>query len=64
MGCFHETKATLSVDIVRMEFNLSGLPDNVVHITGFCGEDGRIMDLNAVSLVDSVFSYGRLSRMF
>jgi hypothetical protein len=29
------TKATLSVDIVRAEFNLSGLPDIAVHISGF-----------------------------
>jgi hypothetical protein len=27
---------------------------------GFRGEDGRIVELNAVSLVDTVFSYGRL----
>jgi hypothetical protein len=32
-----------SVDIVRVEFNLSGLPDNAVHISGFRGEDGRIV---------------------
>jgi hypothetical protein len=47
-----------------VEFNLNGLPDNAVHISGFQGEDGRIVELNAVSLVDTVFSYGRLLRMF
>jgi hypothetical protein len=35
-----------------------------VHISGFHGEDGRIVELNAVSLVDTVFNYGRLVRMF
>jgi hypothetical protein len=58
------TEATLSFDILRVEFNLNGLPDNVVHISGFGGEDGRIVELNSVSLVDTVFSYGRLVRMF
>jgi hypothetical protein len=47
-----------------MEFNLNGLPDNAVHISGFRGEDGRIEELNTMSLVDTVFSYGRLVRMF
>jgi hypothetical protein len=63
---FHDlqTKTTLSVDIVGVEFNLNGLPDNAVHISDFRGEDGRIVELNAVSLVDTVFSYGRLVRMF
>jgi hypothetical protein len=60
---FTETEATLSVEIVGMEFNLNGLPDNAVHISGFRGEDGRIAELNAASLVDTVFSYGRLVRM-
>jgi hypothetical protein len=55
---FIETEATLSVDIVGVEFNLNGLSDNVVHISGFHGKDGRIVELNAVSLVDAVFSYG------
>jgi hypothetical protein len=32
---FAETEATLSVDIVGVEFNLNGLPDNAVHISGF-----------------------------
>jgi hypothetical protein len=58
-----ETKATLSVDIIRVEFNLNGLSNNAVHISGFRGEDGRIVELNAVSVVDTVFSYGQLVRM-
>jgi hypothetical protein len=61
---FTETEATLSADIVRVEFNLNGLRDNAVHISGFRGEDESIVELNAVSLVDTVFSYGRLVRMF
>jgi hypothetical protein len=60
---FTETEATLSVDIVGVEFNLSGLPENAVHISGFRGEDGTIVELNAVSLVATVFSYGQLVRM-
>jgi hypothetical protein len=41
-----------------VEFNLNGPPDSAVHISGFCGEDGRIVEMNAVTLVDTVFSYG------
>jgi hypothetical protein len=50
-------QSTLCVDIVNMEFNLKGLLINVVHIFGFYGEDGRIVELNVVSLVDTVFNY-------
>jgi hypothetical protein len=32
--------------------------NNVVHISGFRGEDGRIVELNVVSLVNTVFNYG------
>jgi hypothetical protein len=42
LQCFTETKATLSVDIVRVEFNLNRFPNKAVHISGFRGEDGRI----------------------
>jgi hypothetical protein len=41
---FTETEATLSVDIVGVELNLNGLPDNAVHISGSRGEDGRIVE--------------------
>jgi hypothetical protein len=57
------TESTLPVDIVGVEFNLNGLPDKAVHISGFRGEDGSILELNTMSLVDTVFSYGRLVRM-
>jgi hypothetical protein len=61
---FTETKATLSVDTVTVAFNLNGLRDNAVNTSGFLCEDGRIVELNAVFLVDTVFSYGRLVRMW
>jgi hypothetical protein len=48
----------LSDDSARLEFNLNGLPNHAAHISGFCGKDGSILELNAVSLVDIVFSYG------
>jgi hypothetical protein len=37
-----------------MEFSLSGILNNVVHISGIDAEDGRIVELNALSLVDAV----------
>jgi hypothetical protein len=53
---FTETEATLSVDIVVVEFNLNGLSDNAAHISGLRGVDGRIVEMNAVFLVDNVFN--------
>jgi hypothetical protein len=50
--------------LLRAEFNFNSLLDNAVNISGFRGEDGRIVEMNAVSMVDTVFSYGRLVRMF
>jgi hypothetical protein len=44
---FHDLlkKKPLSVDIIRV-FNLNGLPNNAVHISGFHGKDERIVGLN------------------
>jgi hypothetical protein len=53
-----ETKPNLSVDIVGIELNLNDLPNNAIHVSGFSGEDGGFVKLNAVSQVDGVFSYG------
>jgi hypothetical protein len=50
--------------LLRVEFNLNGLPDNAVHMSGFRGKDGRIVEPNVVSVVDTVFSYSRLVQMF
>jgi hypothetical protein len=47
-----------------VDFNLNGLPDNAVHISDFHGEDGRIVELNGVSLVNTVFGYRRFVWMF
>jgi hypothetical protein len=51
-------KSPLSVDIVRVEFNPNGLPNNAVHMSGLHCEDGSILELNTVSVADTVFSYG------
>jgi hypothetical protein len=37
-----------------MEFNLNHLPDDVIHAFGFCGEDGAVVKLNAVSQAGTV----------
>jgi hypothetical protein len=31
---------------------------------GYCGEDGRIVELTAVSMVNTVFRYAQLVQMF
>jgi hypothetical protein len=43
---FHDLlrQATLSVDLVGVEFTLNGRPDSAVHISGFHGEDGSIVN--------------------
>jgi hypothetical protein len=41
-----------------MEINLNGFPNDAIHVSGFSGEDGGIVKLNAVSQVDTVFSHG------
>jgi hypothetical protein len=34
-----------------MELNLNGLPNDVIHVSGFSGKDGGFVKLNAVSQV-------------
>jgi hypothetical protein len=41
-----------------MELNLSGLPNDVIHVLGSSGKDEGIVKLNAVSQVDAIFSHG------
>jgi hypothetical protein len=52
------TKATLSVHIVRAEFNLSGLRSSAFQVSDFCGKNRSMVKPNAVSLVSTLFSYG------
>jgi hypothetical protein len=47
-----------------VEFKLNGIPNNSIHVSGLCGEDGGIVELNVVCLADTVFSYGQLVWMF
>jgi hypothetical protein len=64
---FHDLqrkKPTSLLILLRVEFNLNGLPDNVVHIFVFRGKDGRIVELNAVSVLDTMFSYSPLIGIF
>jgi hypothetical protein len=44
-----------------VEFNLNNHPKNIMHISAFCGENGSIVKMNMVSVVDTVFSYGPLA---
>jgi hypothetical protein len=47
-----------------VDFNLNGFLNNVVHISGFRGEDGGIVEMNAMFLDNIVFSYDQLVQMF
>jgi hypothetical protein len=57
LPCFAEAKTNLSVHIVGMELNLNGLSNDAVHVSGFSGEDGGFVEMNAVSQVDGVLRY-------
>jgi hypothetical protein len=42
-----------------MKIDLSGLPDHLVHVSGFDAQDLGVLELNVMSLADAVFSYGQ-----
>jgi hypothetical protein len=65
MGGFHDFLGQKPTPhFAGMELNINGLPNNVIHVSGFSGEDGGIAKLNAVSQVNTVFSYSSLVWMF
>jgi hypothetical protein len=41
-----------------MELNPNGLLKDAINVSGFSGEDGGIVKLNAMSLVNVVFRHG------
>jgi hypothetical protein len=51
---FTKTKATISVDIVRVEFNLNGIPNNAVHMSGSCRPDNERIRFSETSVLTSV----------
>jgi hypothetical protein len=55
---FLRQETNVSVQVVGIELKVNGLPNDATHVSGFSGEDGGFMRLNAVSQVDAVFSYG------
>jgi hypothetical protein len=59
-----ETKSCFLVHVVRMEFNLSGLHDDVIQVMALRGEYGGVAKLDTVIQLDAVFCYGWLVRMF
>jgi hypothetical protein len=65
MRLFHDfLRQNPTSNFVGMELKLKGLPNNVIHISGFSGEDGGNAKLNAASQVNTAFSYGRLVWLF
>jgi hypothetical protein len=43
-----------------MHFDLSGLPDYPVHVSGFGGNDIGVLELDPMAPDDAVFGYSRL----
>jgi hypothetical protein len=41
-----------------MELNLNCLPENIIRISGFVGEDAGVMELDVVSKADVVLHHG------
>jgi hypothetical protein len=38
--------------LLRVEFNLNGIPNNPIHESGFCGEDRGIVEMYVAFLPD------------
>jgi hypothetical protein len=54
------SEAIVPVHVVRMQLDLNGLPDQPVHVSGFCVQNLGVLELDTMSPVDAVFSYCRL----
>jgi hypothetical protein len=52
-----QTEAILPVHILGMELILTLLPDDVIHVSGFGGENGGALCLDAVLQVDTVLRH-------
>jgi hypothetical protein len=52
-------KAIFLVHVVWVQLNLDGLPNHLVHVSHLSGQDGGILQLNAVAQVDAVFGHSR-----
>jgi hypothetical protein len=57
LPCPAEMKAILPLRVVRAYLHLDGLPNYLVHVRHL-GEDGGVLELNAVAQVDAVFGHG------
>jgi hypothetical protein len=51
------SEAILPVHVVRVELDLSGFPDQPVHVSGFGGQDLGVLELDMMSPADAMFSY-------
>jgi hypothetical protein len=48
-----ETNRTLSVDIVRLQSNVNGVPNSAVHVAGSHGDNGGIQVTRGTNAIDS-----------
>jgi hypothetical protein len=47
----------LPVHIVRLQFGLNCLPDDVIHVSGSCCEEAGVVKLNFASQVDTMLHH-------
>lgn len=47
-----------------MKFSFGRLPDEMIRVSGFCGEDAGVMELDAMSQENAVLRHSCLDRMF
>jgi hypothetical protein len=52
-----QTEAILLVHVVLIQLDLNGLPDELVHVSGFGGQDLGVLELDTMSL--AMFGYGQ-----
>jgi hypothetical protein len=49
----------LPVHVVWMQLDLNGLPEQLIHVSGFGGQDLGVLEMDMMSAANAKFSYGR-----
>jgi hypothetical protein len=54
-----QAETILPVHVVRMQLDLSFLPNHPGHVSGFGGQDRGVLELDTMSPADTVFGHGQ-----
>jgi hypothetical protein len=58
MKVFHDQEEAILLVLVRVEFNFNGLPDHMVQVSGFGGEDAEVLEFELKAQLDTVLGHG------